>query len=83
MRMVFLFGVKNKDEKGTGVNDLPGAGQSRAPARPQAGESATLHQSKIIRTTSSQSEMGSDFALTTMISKPAIKKAREQQKSKI
>lgn len=34
-------------------------------------ESATLHQSKIIRTTSSQLEMGSDFALSSMISNPA------------
>ena len=42
-----MFGMKNKDEKGAGVNDLPGAGQSRAPARPQAGESATLHQKKL------------------------------------
>lgn len=30
-----------------------------------------VHQSKIIRTTSSQSEMGSDFALSSMISNPA------------
>jgi len=30
------------------VNDLPGAGQSRAPARPQAGESATLHHKENI-----------------------------------
>ena len=29
------------------MNDLPGAGQSRAQARPQAGESATLHQKKL------------------------------------
>ena len=35
------------DEKGAGVNDLPGAGQSRAPARPQAGESAAGHQKKL------------------------------------
>ena len=26
-----------RDSKGAGVNDLPVAGQSRAPARPQAG----------------------------------------------
>ena len=39
--------MKETDEKGAGVNDLPGAGQSRAPARPQAGESAAVHQKKL------------------------------------
>ena len=34
------------DSKGAGVNDMPVACQSRDPARPQAGESATLHQQK-------------------------------------
>ncbi len=40
-------------------------------SRGQRFDPAYLHQSKIIRTTSSLSEMGSDFALSSMISIPA------------
>ena len=32
----FCFGTKRRDSKGEGVNEAPGALQSRAPARPQA-----------------------------------------------
>ena len=54
------------------MNDVPGARQSRDPACAAAQvDPLQVHQSKIIRTTSSQSEMGSDFALSSMISNPA------------
>ena len=45
--------------------------ENAVPYGGQRFDPAYLHQSKIIRTTSSQSEMGSDFALSSMISNPA------------
>jgi hypothetical protein len=44
VRVAFLLACPRADSMGAVVNDLPVAGQSRDPARPQAGESATLHQ---------------------------------------
>ena len=39
-----MFGKDSRaDSKGAGVNGVPVARQSRDPARPEAGESATLH----------------------------------------
>ena len=37
------FPLNRGDSKGTGVNDMPVACQSRAPARPEAGESPLEH----------------------------------------
>ena len=46
IRAVFPFGMSTRaDSKGAGVNEAPGARQSRDPARPEAGESAAFqHQ---------------------------------------
>ena len=63
--------------KNGGLAQLVRASASHAEGR--RFESATLHQSKIIRTTSSQSEMGSDFAFLLMISKPAGRTVRANQ----
>jgi len=46
--MSFLFGngLHEVDSKGAVVNGVPGARQSRDPARPQTGESTYPHQAK-------------------------------------
>ena len=44
MSSLFGNGLHEVDSKGAGVNDVPGARQSRDPARPQTGESTFPHQ---------------------------------------